>query len=219
MTANQQQPHLWQDVHSNLVFADLCNALYERELKKLATEHNQSSTVLLKRIGSLPYYIKRASQRIVSNDTPLDLDSQNASWLYRQPKECPGPKQKPDDIHVFYRKHAKHALVVPIYHFKRGEEFITLDTIDGVDQAGLRVHTNENGWFGFNGQPQQDDAQHNNQHSNQHKTLLKPTKTILCGACGGHKWLNHKRNNARMLSLREMLLTTNINWKNFSALS
>ncbi|MFT4926486.1 MAG: hypothetical protein ACI8WB_002584 [Phenylobacterium sp.] len=208
MTIDQQQPHLWQDVHSNLVFADLCNALYERELKKLATEHNQPAQVLLKRIGSLPYYIKRASERILANTTPLDLDSQNASWLYRQPTHCPGPKQNQPDIEAFYHKHAKHGLVVPIYHYKFGEEHLTLDTIDGVDSAKQRIHSNENGWFGLDGQPQQDD--------NQHSKLLKPTKLTMSGACSGHKWLNDKRNNSRALSLREMLLATNINWKNFT---
>ncbi len=201
-----QQPHLWQDVHSNLVFADLCNALYERELKKLASEHNQPQAILLKRIGSLPYYIKRASERILANTTPLDLDSQNASWLYRQPKECPGAKQIDNDIDAFYRKRAKIALVVPIYHAHMGEEQITLDTIDGIDTE--RVHTNENGWFSLTGQP----LEQNNQNSR----LLKPSKPSMCGACSGHKWRNNRRSNSRALSLREMLLATNINWKNFA---
>lgn len=205
---SQQQPHLWQDVQSNLIFADLCNALYERELKKLSTDINQPQKLLLKRIGSLPYYIKRASERILANDTPLSLDSQNASWLHRQSSKCPGPTQKADDIAKFYRQHAKHALVVPIYHIKMGEERMTLDTIDGVDNDGQRVHTNENGWFKLNGEPQ--DAH------NHHNRLLKPTKTCMSGACSGHKWPNHKGNNARALSLREMLLATSINWKNLS---
>jgi hypothetical protein len=209
MTADQQQPHLWQDVQSNLVFADLCNALYERELKKLSTECDQPQPILLKRIGSLPFYIKRASERIIAIATPLDLDSQNASWLYRQSKQCPGPSQTAGDIDHFYHKYAKLGLVVPVYHLKLGEELITLDTIDGIDKDQTRIHTNENGWFYLNGLPGE-----GNSHQSQ---LLKPTKLSMSGACSGHKWLNNKRTYSRALSLREMLLATNINWKNFGA--
>lgn len=210
MTVNQQQPQLWQNVQSNLVFADLCNALYERELKKLANQQQQSQALLLKRIGSLPYYIKRASERILAMPTPLDLDSQNASWLYRQPKSCPGPKQEPPAIADFYHQYAKLALVVPIYHYQQGKERLTLDTIDGISKDKQQIHTNENDWFTFDGQP----AATNNQH----RRLLKPTKATMGGACSGHIWLSHKHNSSRALSLREMLLATNINWKNFGKL-
>lgn len=208
MTVNQQQPHLWQDAHSDLVFADLCNALYERELKKLSVDASLPHAFLLKRIGSLPYYIKRASERIIAFYSPLDLDSQNASWIYKQPKECPGPKQADRDIEKFYRSSAQVALIIPVYHYKVGEERITLDTIDGVDSKNNRVHTNENGWFGFEGAPQEE--------NNQPNRLLKPLKVSMTCACSGHKWLNHKRTSSRRLSLREMLLATNINWKNLA---
>ena len=132
MSLTQQQPHLWQDTNSNLVFADLCNALYERELKKLADDSSIPHRFLLKRIGALPYYIKRASERIVSHYSPLNLDSQNASWMYRQPGLCPGPKQSDEDIEKFYTKHAKVGLVIPLYFHHVGVEQLLLDTIDGV---------------------------------------------------------------------------------------
>lgn len=219
MRINQQQAQLWQDSHSNLVFADLCNALYERELKKLAIDSKLPHAFLLKRIASLPYYIKRASQRILSFYSPLDLDSQNASWLYRQPGLCPGPKQNDKDIETFYQSMTTLALVVPIYHGSLVEQHISLDSIDGIDCDNQRIHTNENGWFNLKGEPQGSASVTIATTSQQVQRLLKPTKTTLTCACSGHKWKNHKKTSARALSLREMLLATNINWKNFSKIA
>lgn len=204
MTTRDQQPQLWQNDTNNLVFADLCNALYERELKKLATESNLSN--LQRRISSLSYYIKRASERIIDFGSPLNLDSQNASWLYRQPTTCPAPKQKAADISKFYQNQHNIGLVVPIYLAKKGEERLILDSIDGLKDG--RIHTNEHGWFNVQG----DSLDENNAHCR----LLKPTKVTMTCACSGHRWSNQKRTSARALSLREMLLATNINWKNFA---
>jgi hypothetical protein len=48
------------------------------------------------------------------------------------------------------------------------------------------------------------------------KTLLKPTKTIMASACSGHAWNFKSRVSPRALSIREMRLSTQINWKNFT---
>ena len=204
MSFEQQQPNLWQDINSNLVFADLCNALYERELKKLATDTHLPQPLLQKRLSSLPHFIKRASTRIIEFTSPLDLDSHNASWMYRQSGLCPGPKQATADISKFYQSHATVGLVIPIYRQRQGIEHILLDNIDGLRDN--RIHTNEHGWFEADGSCT-DDPQ---------LRLLKPTKIIMTGACSGHSWRNHKRHSSRSLSLREMLLATNINWRNFA---
>lgn len=203
---HDQQPQLWDSNQNALVFADLCNALYERELKKLSLESQIPLQHLQKRIASLPFYIKRASERIIDFYSPLDLDSQNASWIYRQPTECPAIKQKPLDISKFYQANAKMGLIVPIYTNSVGEEQIKLDSIDGIKLEQNQIHTNEHGWFNCDGSsPQQSELR-----------LLKPMKVIMTCACSGHRWLNSKRTSARALSLREMLLATNINWKNFA---
>lgn len=203
---HDQQPQLWDSRQNALVFADLCNALYERELKKLSLESHIPINHLQKRIASLPYYIKRASERIIDFYSPLDLDSQNASWIYRQPTECPAHKQKPTDIAKFYQTHAQFGLIVPIYTQHVGEEQIKLDSIDGLRDGN--IHTNEHGWFDIQGNSL--DTTKPNQK------LLKPLKVTMTCACSGHRWLNNKRTSARALSLREMLLATNINWKNFA---
>ncbi len=208
MNLEHQQPNLWQQ-SDNLIFADLCNALYERELKKLSNDTSLPHSNLLQVLGSLPHYVKRASERILSFGSPLDLDSHNASWTYRQPTECPAGKQSARDIEQFYAKVDARALVVPIWHESLLEEHITLDTIDGYRDG--RIHTNENGWFNQDGSPASDGAEH--------IRLLKPTKVTMTCACSGHRWKNRKRAGARRLSLREMLLATNINWSNFAKVS
>ena len=209
----EQQPQLWQNDTNNLVFADLCNALYERELKKLANETNLHN--LQRRISSLSYYIKRASERIIDFGSPLNLDSQNASWIYRQPTSCPGPKQNASDIEKFFRANAKVALVVPIYVNNNGEEQLVLDSIDGVQEH--RIHTNEHGWFSYDGHSDESAQEHASEQ--REFQLIKPMKTTMTCACSGHRWLNQKRKSARALSLREMLLATNINWSNFGKLA
>ena len=207
MTMRDQQPQLWQNDTDNLVFADLCNALYERELKKLAAESNLAN--LQRRIGSLSYYIKRASERIIDFGSPLNLDSQNASWMYRQPTTCPALKQKATDMSKFYQNQQNIGLVVPIYLENKGEERLILDSIDGLKDG--QIHTNEHGWFNVEGVGLDE--------NNQHCRLLKPTKVTMTCACSGHRWTNQKRTSARALSLREMLLATNINWSDFGKLS
>ncbi|WP_420935182.1 hypothetical protein ACOJR9_04530 [Alteromonas sp. A081] len=50
------------------------------------------------------------------------------------------------------------------------------------------------------------------------KILLKPTKTTMASACSGHAWNFKSRVSPRALSIREMRLSTQINWKNFTLL-
>jgi len=57
---------------------------------------------------------------------------------------------------------------------------------------------------------------HGNHGGFDRKTLLKPTKTIMASACSGHAWNFKSRVSPRALSIREMRLSTQINWKNFT---
>ena len=83
-----------------------------------------------------------------------------------------------------------------------------LDSIDEIDRAGERIHCNEHGWFAMAGWPQEPD--------NQHKLLLKPGKLLMTAVCCGHQWRNGERKTPRLLSLREMLLASRLNWQNFA---
>ena len=103
------------------------------------------------------------------------------------------------------------------------------------------VHLNKHGWFtvdGVNRGNSQEANRRNKQASHyiessdeesresglenygtfDSKTLLKPTKTIMASACSGHAWNFKSRVSPRALSIREMRLSTQINWKNFTLL-
>jgi hypothetical protein len=202
------QPHFWQVSSDNQTYTELCNALYERELLRLAKMSAEQLPLLQKRLAALPFYIRRAAANIVTCQSELKLDSQNASWFYKQPASCPARKQQADPIASFYQKAAKPGLIVPVYVEQLTQEQIVLDTVDEVDTAAERLHCNEHGWFSFNGTPLQSD--------NASKFLLKPNKAIVTAACCGHQWLNNERKAPRVLSLRELLLTSRLNWHNFA---
>lgn len=206
----QHQTFIWQQRTNQQLFAELCNALYERELTRLAQEKASDIQVLQKRIASLPYYIKKAAEHIVELYVPMDLDSQNGSWLYTQSTKPFSEKQKSESVEAFYCQHAKMALVVPIAITHYGIEHIVLDSIDEIEKE--RVHCNQHGWFSMSGEHETDSTVGN-------KYLLKPIKATMTAACCGHQWLNGKKTSSRLLSLREMLLATRINWKQFSKLA
>lgn len=205
---NSQQPHFWQVSADNQGYTELCNALYERELLRLSELPAEQLVNLAGRLASLTFYIRRAASNILQHKTELQLDSQNGSWYYAQAKRCPARKQQADPIDSFYQKYAKPGLIVPIYSMDLNQEHILLDTIDEMDQEGLRIHCNQHGWFSLSGTPLQAD--------NSDKFLLKPTKTIMTAACCGHQWLKGDRTTPRLLSLRELLLTSRLNWRNFA---
>ncbi|WP_337842584.1 hypothetical protein [Rheinheimera sp.] len=202
------QHQLWQDEAQSQAYTELCNALYEREIARLSKLPPELLPTLAKRLASLPFYIRRAAERIVQHPSPLQFDGQNASWLARQSPACPAKEQGIEQIEQFYRKYAKKALIVPVYQQHQGLESVWLDSVDEIDLDGSRLHCNEHGWFGFNGTPLSAD--------NADKFLLKPSKSLMTAACSGHQWLNAERKPPRLLSLRELLLASRLNWQNFA---
>ena len=94
---HSQQAEIWQTDAERALYAQLCNAFYAREIPRLVDEPD---TARLKRLlASLPYYIERLAMRIVSGDAPLQLDSQNGSWLEKQ-KTTPPVYNKKDSKRV-----------------------------------------------------------------------------------------------------------------------
>jgi hypothetical protein len=202
------QPHFWQVSSDNQTYTELCNALYERELLRLAKLSPEQLPLLQKRLAALPFYIRRAAANIVTYRSALQLDSQNASWFHKQLSRCPAQKQQADPIANFYLKSAKPGLIVPVYIEQLSLEQVVLDSVDEVDHAGERLHCNEHGWFSFNGTPLE--------NNNSSKFLLKPNKAIVTAASCGHQWLNNDKKAPRVLSLRELLLTSRFNWQNYA---
>lgn len=211
MKDNSQQPSIWQQRTNQQLFAELCNALYERELARLSSGQDVSLPVLQRRMASMPYYIKRAAEHICDLYTPLDLDSQNGSWISSQSSKPFSSKQDNEKTALFFQQHAQMALVVPVIVFHSGIEQVILDSIDEIDIEQQRLHCNEHGWFLFSGEQVDSPSLIKRQ-------IIKPAKPVMAAACCGHQWLNARKTSPRLLSLREMLLATRINWRQFSKL-
>lgn len=205
------QTSLWQDNKQNNDFAEICNALYERELRLLANIEPATIQSVQGRLKSLSYYINRTANLMTQVNTqglsPLMLDIQNASWSAKQAAKLSLSGQANNDVFSWYLT-GKLALglVVPILN----GEHVILDCIDRVDTKNKRLRTNASGWFSLT-------ADDNETHKKSRK-LLKPNKKVMLAACAGHCWQN-KINSTKslpiMLSLRELILSCAINWKDF----
>ena len=215
------QSLLWQSQQQSADFAELCNALYERELMTLSRSEYSAVNSLQVRIKSLPHYVKRTAFALLNAQTPLDLDIQNASWSAKQASTPPSISQLSaynENVIAWYKSQPLvHGLVVPIAL----DSHIVLDSIDRIDVEKQRFRTNVYGWFNLSHSG--DDNKTQNDHLNvqdievNHPSvnLLKPTKKIMTAACAGHCWQNSRKLQPIMPSLRELLLSCTINWRNF----
>ncbi|SEL89277.1 hypothetical protein SAMN05216262_1308 [Colwellia chukchiensis] len=199
------QSLLWQSAQQSSDFAELCNGLYERELLSLSKSDTATVAELQGRIKSLPHYIKRTAYALLNAQTPLQLDIQNASWSAKQANVSPSLSQLsayPETVFAWYNSFLlKPGLVVPI----QLTSHIVLDSIDRVDNEQQRIRTNVHGWFDFKASTIQEDS----------IRLLKPNKKVMTAACAGHRWQNQRKLSPVMPSLRELLLSCTINWRNF----
>jgi hypothetical protein len=218
------QTSLWQTNQQNNDFAEICNALYERELRVLANSDFTSAQSLQARLKSLTYYINRTAYLMTQVKTqgisPLTLDIQNASWSAKQATQLSLSGQTDQDIYSWYLTHKLPlGLVVPIL---QGEHVI-LDSIDRVDSNNKQLRTNASGWFEFVIEGSVIKANSTTYSTNASVLkLLKPNKKVMLAACTGHCWqntVNAKSNRIKLrpsiLSLRELLLSCAINWKDF----
>lgn len=192
-------------------FTEICTALYERELIDLAHNGSSSNTILKRRLSGLPHHVRSVARYLVANPTPLAIDTHNGSWYSKQAGKCPGMKDDEAKTLAWFMKHADYGLVVPVYLKSLDGMYIALDSIDKVDVDNSRVHVNRHGWFSYRGSRCADDAL-----THDEKKLIKPTKAVMTAACCGHSWNYKSRTSPRSLSLREMRLSTQINWKTFT---
>ena len=199
------QTSLWQDESQTADFAELCSALYEREVTLLANTEINSPQALQGRLKSLPHYIKRTAHLMIQAKTPLAIDLQNASWSAKQGAHMPLRDQEIESVNQWYLStDLTHGLVVPIVD----DSFIVLDSIDRIDKEQSKFRTNAHGWFYLK---QSDDYPKNSDKVR----LLKPNKRVMTAACTGHGWLNDQKINPNVPTLRELLLSCAINWRNF----
>ena len=212
-------------------FNEICTALYEREIVSLAHSEIKNLSLIKRRMGGLPYHVKAIARYMISNGiannpSPLKTDTHNGSWYAKQSAKCPGINHL-DDVEkreAWYRKNARYGLVVPVLILNMEGSHIELDSIDMVNQDNTQLHLNKNGWFANTGEcisstPLRDEMEAATALSVQNKILFRPSKAIMTAACCGHAWSFKSKRSPRALSLREMRLSTQINWKNFTLLN
>ena len=217
MSINEQTPQsdIFAELSEQRLFADVCNALYERELMSLAMQSSGQSSLLKRRLGGLTHHVKRAAEYLVANPTPLEVDSHNASWQFKQALKCPAKIDTPEATQAWFSQKATVGLPVCVRVKQLDHEHLELDCVDKIQPENQTLHLNRFGWFSFDGAVVDDTSLHTNAvDSDVH--LLKPCKRTMTAACSGHCW-NHKgKLSPRALSLRELLLSTLINWKTFT---
>lgn len=207
------QNTLWQTNKQNNDFAELCNALYEREVNLLANADITNIQTMQGRLKSLSHYINRTANRMVYVNelalSPLTLDIQNAAWSANQASKLSVLVQNEQDVFSWYltlinqKNKASLGLIVPILK----ADHIVLDSIDRIDIDKKSIRTNVSGWFSL--------IETNVESS---LCLLKPTKKVMLAACAGHRWqgrMNTTKLRPIIPSLRELLISCAIDWKNF----
>ena len=198
-----QQQDFAQDSKRLLAYAQLCNVFYERELKLLA-EFNLEPSRLSKRLAALPFYIKRAAESLMSLENPLQLDTQNGTWSGKQKRRNPAEKITADMTFEWLDKYAQIGLILPVLVNENGVTWYRLDCIDATSDGKVRL--NEHGWFNLNGQSL----------DSVNLKIVKANKETMTAACCGHSWIGGDTTFPRTLTLRELLLSSTINWPNLN---
>ena len=151
----------------------------------------------------------------MSNPTPLDVDTHNGSWQSKQAAKCPARTAQLASTMSWFSQKASVGLPVCVHVRHLDHEHLELDCVDRIQPETQTLHLNRFGWFSFDGHFA-DDITNSNLHDHSELLLLKPDKKTMLAACSGHCW-NHKgKLSPRALTLRELLLSTLINWKTFT---
>jgi hypothetical protein len=208
---DKRQVNIFSDDLRQLHVAELCNALYERELSHISQQKLDDISLLQRQIGGLKHHIKRAAYNLLQHQAPLEVDIHNASWQTKQAAKCPAKLLDFEKTLAWYQRSLELGVSAPVHVNELGVEHIELDSIDRIDLEAAKLHLNKFGWFNLDGKSlsiQTDSKSAKTQ-------LLKPTKAILTAACCGHSWNHRGRSQPRLLTLRELMLSFSINWHTF----
>ncbi|WP_438862846.1 hypothetical protein [Neptunicella sp.] len=207
-----QQTDIFAKNTQQLHFAELCNALYERELAQLALSPSQNIDNLKRRLAGLSYHIRKAAHFLLNHNAPLEVDLHNASWQAKQAAKSIAKKESEEKSRHWFSQYSHFGMPVAVCINEQGLEQYELDSVDRIDVDNQRLHLNKHGWFSFTGQAE---IKSNGEGQPLQKTILLPSKASLTAACCGHSWNYRGKAQPRALSLRELLLSSKINWKNF----
>ena len=212
------QASLWQEQQESAHYAELCNALYERELRLLANADISSVQTVQSRLKGLPHYISRTAHLMTESESPLVLDVQNASWSAKQSSKMPLNGQEFERVCAWYLSiKLSLGLVVPVML----TDHIILDCVDRIEHDNQRFRTNVSGWFylnkvnNLNKVNPINEQSGNSTHQKNISQLLKPNKKVMLAACAGHRWHRNGKLRPVIPSLRELLLSCSIDWRNF----
>ena len=211
-TPNSQQVDIFSDDQCQLHYAELCNALYERELASLSQQKITSVNLLQRKIAGLRHHVKRAAYSLLQHQSPLQVDVHNASWQAKQAAKPMANKHSADKTQLWFSKDIQVGCCIAIDVKQLGSEHTELDSVDRIDLNNNRLHANKFGWFNINGEFCEDSYRQSDISS---LRLLKPSKAIFTAACCGHRWDHKGKGQQRALSLRELLLSLSINWKTY----
>ncbi|GAC18139.1 hypothetical protein [Paraglaciecola arctica] len=210
--SNSQQVDIFSDDQRQLHYAELCNALYERELASLSQQKITNISLLQRKIAGLRHHVKRAAYSLLEQQSPLQVDIHNASWQAKQAAKCMANNYDTQKTQQWFSSNIQIGSSIAIHVKQLGSEHIELDSIDRIERTTQRLHTNKFGWFKIDGEFAEENYRQSDVLS---LRLLKPTKAILTAACCGHKWVHKGKGQQRALSIRELLLSLSINWKTF----
>ncbi|WP_100655961.1 hypothetical protein [Alteromonas flava] len=217
MSSSEQPPQtdIFAQISEQPLFADVCNALYERELMVLAQQGPGQAALMRRKLGGLSHHVKRAAEYLVNNPTPLDVDSHNGSWRNKQASKNPAASLTAAQIEPWFSQKATIGLPVCVNVTHYDHQHLELDCVDRIQTENQTLHLNRFGWFSFDG-AYVDDSSHKRLLDATELRLTLPNKRTMAAACAGHCW-NHKGKLApRTLTLRELLLSTLIDWKTFT---
>lgn len=199
---------------NSVAFAELCNALYQRECQFLA-EYGPAQTSLLKRkLKHLHTHITQCAELLLNNTSPLTVDQHNASYQAKQSAKCPSSKQTHSTIQSYFNTHHHVGSILVVAVNELGMTHLEIDSLDKVNNEQALIHVNKFGWFNYAGQPVNADGTSIDQtNAIQPLTLLKPTKSVFMSACCGHRWSHTGKISPRVLTMRELRLSFSIKWK------
>lgn len=198
-----EQDDIFAHNQDSITFAELCNALYQRECIALG-EYGPSQSALLKRkIKFLPQHVQECARGLLNSQAPLNVDYHNASYQHKQSSKCPSIKITAEQNQQSLSGLPDIGKVMCVEVKTLEGVHLELDSVDRIDSDNALIHVNKHGWFYTNGESQLAD---NNVR------LVKSTKAILQAACAGHQWRVNTKGTPRALTLRELKLSFHIQW-------
>ena len=149
---SSQQIDIFADDQRQLHYAELCNALYERELASLSQQKISSISLLQRKIAGLRHHIKRAAYSLLQHQSPLQVDVHNASWQAKQAAKCMANNYDTQKTQQWFSSKIQIGCSIAVHVKQLGSEHIELDSIDKIELSSGRVHSNKFGWFTTDGE-------------------------------------------------------------------